>query len=164
MTEPWISGSHGDVDALLRPLLHAFDHALLDLEKWTEGLSTEQLWARPLGLGAIGFHLRHIAGSTDRLFTYAEGRPLTEAQMEALRGEMEPGASREELMTEIRRTFEGVAQKVRAIDTATLPEPRFVGRKRLPTTLHSLLVHIAEHTMRHVGEAIVTARVVRATA
>lgn len=162
MTEPWISGSHAEVDPLLRPLLHAFDHALLDVEKWTEGLSTEQIWAQPLGLGAIGFHLRHISGSTDRLFTYAQGAQLSDGQMDALRREAEAGSTREELLGEMRRTFEGIAQIVRSLDPATLREARFIGRKRLPTTLHGLLVHIAEHTMRHVGEVIVIARVVKA--
>jgi len=162
MMEPWISGSYAEVNPLLRPLLHAFDHALLDVEKWTEGLTTEQTWAQPLGPGAIGFHLRHITGSTDRLFTYAQGAQLSDGQMEALRREAEPGGTREELLGEMRRTFEGIAQKVRSLDPATLPEARFIGRKRLPTTLHGLLVHIAEHTMRHVGEVIVIARVVKA--
>lgn len=163
MTEPWISGSHADVHPLVRPLLHAFDHALLDLGRWTDGMTTEQIWARPMGLGPIGFHLRHITGSTDRLFTYAVGGTLSEAQMQALRTEMEPGAELEALMAEMKSTFERVAQTVRSLGPAALAEPRTVGRKMLPTTLHGLLVHIAEHTMRHVGEAIVTARVVKAT-
>ncbi|MFN7934980.1 MAG: DinB family protein [Bryobacteraceae bacterium] len=162
MIEPWMSGSYAEVNPLLRPLLHAFDHALLDLEHWTTGLTTEQLWASPHNLGPIGFHLRHITGSTDRLFTYAEGQALTEAQLQTLKSEMNPGATREELLHEMRQTFDAIAQKVRNIDPATLSEPRYIGRKRLPTTLHSLLVHIAEHTMRHVGQAIVTIRVVKA--
>lgn len=164
MTEPWISGSYAEVDPLVRPLLHCFDHALLDLEKWTEGLTTEQMWARPLGLGAVGFHMKHITGSADRLFTYAGGQMLSEEQMRALRAEeTEAGGSREELLGEMRRMFAGIAQKVRALDPATLREARGVGRKQLPTTVHGLLVHIAEHTMRHVGEAIITAKVVKAT-
>ncbi|MBL8177695.1 MAG: DinB family protein [Bryobacterales bacterium] len=162
MTEPWMSGSHADVDPLLRPLLHAFDHAMLDVEKWTEGLTAGQIWAQPLGLGSIGFHLRHITGSTDRLFTYAEGAQLSETQMTALRREAEQGATRDELLAGMRDSFQSIAQKVRGLDAASLRDPRFVGRKRLPTTLHGLLVHIAEHTMRHVGELIVVARVVKA--
>lgn len=162
MTEPWMSGSYAEVNPLLRPLLHAFDHALLDLEHWTADLTPEQLWATPFNLGSVGFHLRHITGSTDRLFSYAEGHALSEAQLQTLKSEMIPGPTREELLNSMRQTFQSIAQIVRNIDPASLSEPRFIGRKRLPTTLHSLLVHIAEHTMRHVGQAITTARVLKA--
>ncbi|MBS1827647.1 MAG: DinB family protein [Acidobacteria bacterium] len=159
MTEPWMSGSYAEVNPLLRPLLHAFDHALLDLEHWTANLTQEQLWSTPHNLGSVGFHLRHITGSTDRLFTYAQNEALTETQLQTLNSEKTPGATRDELLAEMRQTFATIAQKVRDLDPATLSEPRFIGRKRLPTTLHSLLVHIAEHTMRHVGQAIITVRV-----
>ena len=162
MTEPWMSGSYAEVNPLLRPLLHAFDHALLDLEHWTADLTAEQLWARPHNLGAVGFHLRLITGSTDRLFTYAEGNALSEAQLQTLKAEMDTGATLDELLAEMRLTFDNIAQKVRNLEPTTLHEPRFIGRKRLPTTLHSLLVHIAEHTMRHVGEAIITVKVLKA--
>lgn len=161
MIEPWMSGSHTEVDPLLRPLLHSIDHVKLDVEKWTEGLTTEQIWARPMGLGSVGFHVRHIAGSADRLFTYARGEMLSEDQMAVLKAEMEGGASREELLAGLRLPLDGIAAAVRVIDVRTLGEPRFVGRKRLPTTLAGLLVHIAEHMMRHVGELIVTVKVVR---
>jgi hypothetical protein len=161
MVEPWLSGSHSDVDPLLRPLLHSIDHAKADVEKWTEGLTTEQLWARPMDLGAAGFHVRHIGGSCDRLFTYARGEMLSDEQMAALKSEMEPGASREELLSMLAAVLDGTATAVRGIDPATLGEARFVGRKRLPTTVAGLLVHISEHMLRHVGELIVTVKVVR---
>jgi hypothetical protein len=162
MTEPWMSGTLAEVHPVPRALLHSFEHTLLDLSKWTEGLTTEEIWAQPFGLGAIGFHLRHIAGSTDRLFTYARGEMLTEAQMDALRAEHVPGASRDELLGAIASAFERIAAEVRAIDPAALGEPRAVGRKKLPATLAGLLIHIAEHNLRHTGEVIVTAKVVRA--
>lgn len=162
MIEPWISGSHQDVSPLLRPLLHAFDHARLDLAQWTEGLTTEEIWSTPHGLGSIGFHLRHIAGSADRLFTYVQGAQLSDAQMAALRSEKETGATRDQLLSEIEQVFSRIAKSVLAIEEKTLPEPRGVGRKQLPTTVHGLLVHMGEHTMRHVGEIIVTVRIVKA--
>ncbi|MBI3208438.1 MAG: DinB family protein [Candidatus Solibacter usitatus] len=160
MVEPWISGSHADVDALLRPLFHSFEHAKLDLAKWTEGLSTEQMWARPMELGPVGFHIRHIAGSSDRLFTYVLGQQLSDAQMAAMKAEMEPGVSRDELLATLNESLDRIASAAKSLDPATLGEFRGVGRKQLPTTVMGLLVHIAEHTQRHVGEAIVTAKVV----
>jgi hypothetical protein len=162
MVEPWLSGTHTEVHPLIRPLLHAFDHALLDLAKWTEGMTMEEIWSRPLGLGPAGFHIRHIAGSTDRLFTYLEGSELSEPQLAALNTEMTLEGSREELLAHLEETLERIRRRAAALDPARLAEPRFVGRKRLPTTVNGLLVHIAEHTMRHVGEAIITAKVVRA--
>ena len=161
MVEPWMSGSYPEVDALLRPVLHSFDHAKLDLDTWTEGLTAQQLWAKPLGMGALGFHIRHIGGSVDRLFTYAKGEMLTEAQLAELKNEEAPGADRRQLLSELHTILDRVAAEVRTINPDTLKEPRSIGRKKLPTTLGGLLVHMAEHTQRHVGEAIVTAKVVR---
>ncbi len=159
-----MTGSHEDVHPLLRPLLHCFEHANLDLGHWTHGFTPQQMWERPMDLGAVGFHIRHIAGSAERLFTYAQGEMLTDAQLDALRHEADAGATREELLAHLDATLDRIAVAVRQLDAASLTEPRTVGRKRLPTTLAGLLVHIAEHTQRHVGEAIVTAKVVRATA
>jgi hypothetical protein len=84
-TEPWLSGTHAEVPAVGRAVLHAFDLALDDLTKWTEGLTDAEVHAQPLGLTAIAFHLRHIARSTDRLLSYAEGNQLTAGQLAALK-------------------------------------------------------------------------------
>jgi hypothetical protein len=53
-------------------------------------------------------------------------------------------------------------ETIRSIDPATLAEPRAVGRKRLPTTVIGLITHIAEHTQRHLGQAISAAKLARA--
>jgi len=147
----------------LAPLLASFQQAREDLAACTEALTADQIWSAPPGFGTLGFHLRHIAGSTERLMAYLQGRELTPAQMEALRSEKEPGADRDELLTAIDSTFRDAEAVVRAIDPGTLADPRWVGRKRLPTTVIGLLTHIAEHTQRHVGQAIVTARMARRT-
>jgi hypothetical protein len=109
----------------------------------------------------VGFHLRHIAGSTDRLVTYLEGLQLSEEQMAALRAEHDPGATREELLASMDATFQRAEAVVLSIDPATLADPRSVGRKRLPTTVIGLLTHIAEHTQRHVGQAISGAKLAK---
>src|SRR2546426_913550 len=94
LMEPWLRGPIPGLSPLVAPLLYAFAQARQDLEQHTTGLTTEQIWARPLGLAPLGFQLRHIAGSVDRLMTYLSGRPLDEAKLAALRTEMEPGESR----------------------------------------------------------------------
>ena len=151
------------VSPLIAPVLYGFEQAREDLARHTEGLSDEQIWARPFGLAPVGFQLRHIAGSVDRLVTYLFGGQLDASQMEALHTEMEPGESREALLRKVDFALEQAAARIRAIDPATFPEPRVVGRKRLPTTVIGLAVHIAEHTQRHVGQAISAAKLARVT-
>jgi uncharacterized damage-inducible protein DinB len=150
-----------DVHPLLAPVLYSFQQAREDLAKFTAGLSTAQIWVRPHGFGPVGFHLRHIAGSVERLMIYLKGGQLSPAQLAALAAEMEPGASREEMLQEMDRAFAAAEQVVRQLDPARLAEPRGVGRKQLPTTVIGLLTHIAEHTQRHVGEAIAAAKLAR---
>lgn len=157
LPEPWLRGLPS-VSPLTSPILHAFQQAREDLARYTEALTSEQLWATPYGLGSVGFHVRHIAGSTDRLTTYLQGKQLTLSELRALQTEAEPGATREELLAMLDATFERAEAIVRAIDPATLADPREVGRKRLPTTVIGLLTHIAEHTQRHVGQAISAAK------
>ena len=160
--EPWLSGSHSAVHPYLRPLVFSLEQAQHDLRLWTLSLSQEQIWAQPLGLAPLGFQLRHIAGSVDRLFTYVEAGRLNETQMAALRSEMIPGATLSELFEEIDSVFDRVTEKVKLLDPTGLSDKREIGRKQLPATVIGLLVHIAEHTQRHVGQAILTAKVLSA--
>ena len=159
--EPWMRGPLEGVEPLVQPLLFSFQQAREDLDKWTEGLTPEQMWARPMDLGPVGFHVRHIGGAVERLMVYLEGGQLSEQQLADLKAEM--GA------WPIARRTAGPTGRPSAcgrgcrqrIDPASWTEARFIGRKRLPTTVGGLVAHIAEHTQRHVGEAIVTAKVVR---
>ena len=147
------------VHPLLAPVLYSFQMAREDLEKYTAGLPPERIWATPHGLASVGFHMLHIAGSTNRLMTYLQGKELTAAQLDAMAAEASPGEpSREQLLAALNQAFDHAEAVIRATDPATLGDARTVGRKRLPTTVIGLLTHIAEHTQRHVGQAIVTAK------
>ena len=160
--EPWLRGPVSGIDARLAPILYTFQQAREDLAKYTEPLTPAQIWATPHGFGSVGFHLRHIAGSTDRLMTYLEGRQLTPAQLTTLRGEEQPGTeNRDELLAGMDAAFARAETTVRALDPAILSEPRSIGRKRLPTTVIGLLTHIAEHIQRHIGQAISAAKLSR---
>ena len=161
LPEPWLRGLSG-VNPLTAPVLYAFQQAREDLAEYTATLSPQQIWATPYGLGSVGFHVRHIAGSTDRLITYIEGRQLTEPELRALETEAVPGATREDLLAGLEAAFQRAEKIVRTIDPAMLADPRVVGRKRLPTTVIGLLTHIAEHTQRHVGQAISAAKLAQA--
>ena len=161
--EPWLRGTLTDVPAVQRAVLHALELAEEDIRRWCGDLTDEQLNERPFGLAPVGFHIRHIARSVDRLLTYAEGRELSSAQISALETEMRLPVTRESLFQEFTLALSGASERVGAFSSATLNEPRQVGRKRLPTTVAGLLVHVADHTLRHVGQAITTAKIVAAT-
>lgn len=160
MPEPWLRGTLTEVDAVRRQVLHALELAAEDVERWCEGLTDAEMDARPFGLAPVAFHLRHIARSLDRLLTYAEGRQLSETQLSVLRSELEPGSVASEVLTEFRAGLSSAVERLRAISPATYEEARGVGRVMLPSTVGGLLVHCAEHTQRHSGQAVTTAKVV----
>jgi uncharacterized damage-inducible protein DinB len=162
LPEPWLRGTLADVPAAPRAVLHALELAQEDLERWCGTLSDEELNARPAGIAPVAFHLRHIARSIDRLLTYAEGTQLNEAQLAAMKSELDPGAKREELFAELDTALRKGETRIRAFDVTRLNEARVVGKKELPTTLGGLLVHVADHTQRHVGQAVTTSKIVLA--
>jgi uncharacterized damage-inducible protein DinB len=167
MSQPefWIRGVQVEgIGAALQPVAHALMQALEDVEGLAAGLSAEDLWMKPGGAASAGFHLRHLAGSLDRLTTYARGEPLSAGQLAALRTEQEPGASAAEVVAYVRATVERVLDQLRATPETTLDEPRHVGRARLPSSVRGLLYHAGEHTARHVGQAITTVKIVRGLA
>ena len=152
-----------DVPPVQRAVLHAFELAVEDIERWCSQLSDEQLNARPHELPSVAFHIRHIIGSTDRLLSYAEGQQITADQLAYLKTELDSQSTREELLSNLRDSLDKDAGRVRAFTPDQYAEPRGIGRKQFPTTVAGLLVHVADHTMRHVGQAITTAKIAIAT-
>ena len=135
-----------------------------DLTAWCGELSEQELMAAPSGLPSIGFHLRHIARSLDRLLTYAEGQQLNDRQRQALASETDAQCSRAEIFSELSAALSESSARILKLGERqdTLNQPRSVGRKNLPTSVAGLLVHIADHTQRHVGQAITTAKMLMA--
>ena len=169
-TEPWLRGTHTDVPAAGRAVLHALEVALDDLTKWTAGLTDAEIHAQPLGLTSIAFHLRHIAGSADRILTYAEGNQLSTEQLATLRSESTAAApdgegkqeTLAELLAAVEVAFSDAAGRIRVLATADLNTPRFVGRKQLPTSIGGAMIHVADHTLRHTGQVVTTAKAIKA--
>ena len=151
-------GTLTDVPPVQRAVLHAFELAIEDVERWCSQLSDEQLNARPHGLPSVAFHIRHIIGSCDRLLSYAEGQQITAEQLEYLKSELDSHSTRDQLLEALRGASARDARRVSAFTPDQYDEPRGIGRKQLPTTVAGLLVHVADHTMRHVGQAITTAK------
>jgi uncharacterized damage-inducible protein DinB len=160
--EPWLRGTLTDVPAVQRGVLHALELAREDLERWTKDLSNAEINAQPGGIAPVAFHLRHIGRSIDRLLTYAEGAQLAGEQIAALKTELDPGATMSGTWTELMERFDNASQRIRAFSPPELDQPRHVGKRQLPTTVGGLLVHVADHTQRHVGQAITTAKIVMA--
>jgi uncharacterized damage-inducible protein DinB len=162
LPEPWLRGTLTDVPPVQRAVLHALELAKEDLERWCESLSDAELNARPGDIAPVAFHIRHIARSVDRLLSYAEGRALNPEQIAAMKSELDPDATGESLFVELNQALESGAARVRAFTAEDPSQRRDVGRQKVPTTLGELLVHVADHTQRHVGQAITTAKIVRA--
>lgn len=161
--EAWLSGPVAGVPPLLMPVAHALLQAQADLEV-ARDLSPDELWARPGKAASVGFHLKHIPGSMDRLLTYAEGNSLSQEQLTLLRAEAEPGtppADAPRLLVGVDQAVNKAIVLLRRTDEAELLSPREVGRARLPSTLLGLLFHVAEHTQRHVGQVVTTVKIVR---
>jgi uncharacterized damage-inducible protein DinB len=159
--EPWLRNTLHDIDPIRRAILHALELTAEDATRWCAPLTEAQLHARPSGVPSIAFHLRHIARSLDRLLTYAEGNQLTEGQLAALKTELDP-SSTSDPREELRTALTHAATRIRAIPPERFAEPRTVGRQHLPTTVAGLLIHCADHTQRHTGQFITTAKIVTA--
>ncbi len=161
-TEPWLSGTHTDVPAAGRAVLHALELAHDDIRKWTDGLSDAEVHAQPLGLSAVAFHIKHIACSVDRILTYAEGSQLTGDQLAVMKTEQTGAETLTQLLDELAASFCNADQRIRALASADLNTPRTVGRKQLPTSLGGALIHVADHTQRHTGQVVTTAKMLTA--
>jgi uncharacterized damage-inducible protein DinB len=160
--EPWLRGTLTDVDAVPRQILHALELADEDVTRWCGTLTDAEFNARPFGLSPLAFHLRHIARSLDRLLSYAEGTHLDATQLAALRTELDPNATRDAVLAEFRAALRTPAARIRAFSPDQYNQPRTVGRASLPTTVGGLLVHCADHTQRHTGQAVTTAKLLLA--
>ena len=158
--EAWLRGPIEGVPPHLMPVFHSFAMVREDLARYTDGLTTEDVWRRTGTLPSLGFHLRHIAHSVDRLVTYLCGEQLSDAQIATLKQETDPGADLAELLADVDEKLSDAERRMRAIDAGMMQEPRYIGKKRLPSTVLGLLVHVAEHTQRHLGQAITTAKLV----
>jgi uncharacterized damage-inducible protein DinB len=162
--EVWLRGPVPGIPAPLQPVAHALLQAREELTAALADFPPALLAARPAGVAAVGFHLQHLTGVLNRLLTYARQEALTEAQLAYLRQEETPPTGPHavaELLAGFAAEVEAALVQLRATDPATLAEVRSVGRAQVPSTHLGLLVHAAEHTMRHLGQLLVTAKVAR---
>ena len=159
-TEPWLRGTIEGLHPSAAHLLYTFEQAREELREFCGAMTVDALWSNR-GVGTIGFQLRHIAGSVDRLTTYLNGQQLSEAQLSTLRAEQVAGAGFGELMAALESEFAKTEIVVRLISPESYEDRRVVGRRHLPTSVGGLIVHMSEHTQRHLGQAVLIAKLAR---
>lgn len=163
LPEYWLSGPVPEIPSILQPVAHALLQSKREVERALLDFPAHLLWEQPKGMASVGFHLRHLPGVLDRLFTYARGEQLRLEQLAYLKMEAEAdqltGIS--DLLKKFNRQVELSLKQLEQTDPLTLTEARGVGRKQIPSTVIGLLFHAAEHTMRHTGQLLVTAKMVQ---
>jgi len=161
LREVWQRGPVKNIPTLLQPIAHALLQAGEDAEKHTGNMDNKNLWEKPGGVASVGFHLQHIVGVLDRLFTYAEGNALNDVQLEFLKKEGNPGneaIDSGKLLQGVRDKIQEVLGMLEGTDVASLTAIRYLGRAKIETTKMGLLFHAAEHVQRHIGQLLVTAK------
>ncbi len=161
-TEVWLTGAVPGYEPLLMPIVHSLLQVKAEIDAVASEVTEDELWERPGGAASVAFHIRHIGGSTDRLLTYARGERLTPAQLTAAQAESTERISRDDLMRDAHAALDRALAQIQSTAVASLLEDRKVGRAGLPSTTLGLLFHAAEHATRHAGQALTTARIVRA--
>ena len=161
LPEYWQRGPVDGIPPLLQPVAHTLLQAVDEIQKAMENFHGNLLWERPAGVASPAFHLQHIAGVLDRLFTYADNRLLSAEQMQYLKaeGKQDESLTIDSLLQFLKKTVTVSIEYLKKVDEAVLTEFRGVGRKQLPSTVQGLLFHAAEHTMRHTGQLIVTIKI-----
>ena len=160
---PWLRGPVPDVIPMLQPVAHSLIDCREDVETRLVGVSAERIWTKPGTAASIGFHVRHAMGSIDRLLTYARGEELTHEQLTSLKNEGVRGTgpdTADELIGAFQQAIEHALSHVRRTHETDLLEFRTVGRAKLPSNVIGILVHVAEHTQRHVGQMTTTLKIV----
>jgi hypothetical protein len=162
--EVWLRGPLPQVPALLQPVAHALLQAKEEVNRLMADFPEILLWVKPINMASPGFHIQHMTGVIDRLFTYADDKPLTQEQLDFLHSEGEPPKKEDSvavLLDAFSVQIDKAVAKLSTVDEATLTQARGVGRAQIPSTVIGLYVHTAEHVMRHSGQLLVTARILK---
>jgi len=161
LPEYWMRGAIEGIPALLQPVAHGLLQARDEINDIVKDFPPEQLWLKPAGMASVGFHLQHLTGVLDRLFTYAKAEQLTPSQLNYLskEGKEDSTITIEALLQNFNTQVDAALEQLSETDETTLTDFRGVGRKQLPSTVIGLLFHAAEHTMRHTGQLLVTASI-----
>ncbi|NKI26342.1 DinB family protein [Arenibacter sp. 6A1] len=163
--EFWLRGPLDGIPAVLQPAAHALLQSREELGKYTTDFPDSLLWEKPSGCASVGFHMQHITGVLDRMLSYAQEKSLSEQQFQYLRqeGDPNPQITLADLVSNFDKKVEEALLFFQQLPESELTLPRTVGRKKLPSTVLGLLFHAAEHSQRHIGQLLVTVRVLQPT-
>jgi uncharacterized damage-inducible protein DinB len=162
LPEVWLRGPLPGIPGMLQPVAHVLLQAREEVREIMKDFPEKNLWVKPAGMASPAFHLQHITGVIDRLYTYAKGASLKENQLSALKAEgLEGKQTVQQLLDALSTKVDWALEQLKEIKEETLLEPRGVGRAQLPSTVLGLLYHASEHTMRHVGQLLVTVRIIQ---
>jgi len=164
LPEVWLRGSLPGISPFLQPVAHALLQAREEVNELMQDFPDSLLWEKPAGVAAPGFHLQHLTGVLDRLFTYAQGSMLSETQLQSLKSEGNADATNDDtkaLVHSFNEQVDKVLNQLKQLDENELTAFRGVGRAQLPSTVLGLLFHAAEHTMRHTGQLLVTVKILK---
>jgi uncharacterized damage-inducible protein DinB len=158
--EVWMRGPIAGLIPLLQPVAHAILQAREEVNIMLIDFPDELIWEKPYGVASVAFHLQHLSGVLDRLFTYSNNQILNEDQLEllALESDETQFLNIKSLLTRFNNQVNKALTQLKNIEEKTLLEPRGIGRKQIPTNQLGLLFHAAEHTQRHVGQLLVTVK------
>nr|MBC7612282.1 DinB family protein [Pseudopedobacter sp.] len=161
--EVWLRGPLPQYPALLQPVAHALLQAREELAELMIGFPEDLLFERLSGLASPAFHLQHLTGVLDRLFTYARQETLTDVQLLYLKKEKDwdKDLSIEKLVAQFDLQVDTALLQLAKTAINELTEIRWVGRDKIPSTLIGIYTHAAEHTMRHIGQLLVTVKVLK---
>lgn len=162
--EVWLRGPLENIPPLLQPVAHALLQAREEINTLMIGFPEVLLWVKPMGMASAGFHLQHLTGVIGRLFTYARGEVLSQAQLDYLQSEGKPPEKEytiNDLVGRFNKQVDRALKQLSQVEETTLTEVRGVGRAQVPSTVIGLYSHAAEHTMRHLGQLLVTAGILK---
>ena len=161
-TEFWLAGPVAGITPVLQPAAHAILQAQREVQEVLQDFPDPLLWQRPGGVAPVAFHLQHLSGVLDRLFTYARGEQLSAGQLNALQreGKEDTNIILPDLVQRFNEQVASAIEQLRNTKVESVLETRHVGRKQIPSNVLGLLFHAAEHTQRHTGQLLVTARIV----
>jgi len=160
--EFWLTGPVAGIIPVLQPAAHAILQSQKEVQEVVQNFPGALLWRRPAGVASVAFHLQHLAGVLDRLFTYARGEQLSAIQLEALQkeGKEDENIHLDDLLQQFNSQVNIAIEQLKNTAEESVCETRYVGRKQIPSNIFGLLFHAAEHTQRHTGQLLVTARII----
>lgn len=160
--DPWLRAPLPNIIDELQPVAAMLLGAKEDIVESLATLTHDAIWDKSLGAATVGFHVIHLAYSTERLLSYARGEELTEEQWADLKDERsanETHPTANYLLDKLERSVSAAITQLEKTSRDTLALPRTIGRKKIPSNTRQIIEHAGEHAARHAGQVVTTVKV-----